>query len=248
MKVTKIAFLALLTVSIGSVAMAQSIPMSIGEWAPFTGEKLVGSGMAAEIVTAAGKAGSLAPKYSFVPWKRAEADVQGGTSFATFPYQKTAEREGAYLFSDTLFTSGFTIASVTGNAKTKGFAYGKPADLKGYSVGITAGTDAVKNQLAAAGVTVEESQTPEQLVKKLAAGRIDFAIDDRVVLFLACKAETGTAFTFLEKPFGTDSEFRLMVSKKYPDAAGILAKFNAGLAAIKKDGSLAAILAKYGLK
>jgi len=228
---------------------AQTVKFSVGEWAPFTGEKIDKNGMAVEIVQAAAAAGGLKATFDWGPWKRAEASVVEGTAFGTFPYTDIAERKGKFLFSDTLFSSSFAVLTFTGNPKSKAFAYTGLEAFKGLKVGVTAGTDAVKLPLEKAGALVEETPSLDLSIKKLELGRIDLIVDDRAVTFDALqKLFPGDArFVFLDKAFGDKTAFKVMASMKFPDAPALVKKFNEGLAKIQADGTYQKILARYGL-
>ena len=54
-------------------------------------------------------------------------------------------------------------------------------------------------------------------------------------------------FEFVPGDFREKSEYRLIVSKKYPGAADLLKRFDQGMQAIVADGTFKAIAAKYGL-
>jgi len=227
------------------------VKFSIGEWEPYTGEKIDNNGMAAEIVTAACKAVGLQAEFDFSPWKRAENSVLTGTSFGTFPYKEIQERTADYLFSNTLFSSSFGILTHKKNAKTSNFKFTGAEDFKPFTVGIVAGTDAIKNPLVKIGAKVEEVPTGNQNLKKLEVGRIDFYIDDKAVIFQSLKknynAEQMSEFPFLESNFGDVNDFKVMISKKYPESQALLEKFNEGLKTIIDSGEHKTILAKYGL-
>lgn len=227
------------------------VPFAIGEWEPYTGEKIENSGMAGEIVTAACKAVGLQAVYEFVPWKRAENNVLNGSQFGTFPYKEMPERTANYLFSNTLFSSSFGILRHKKNSKTSTLKYEKADDFQGHSVGIITGTDAIKFPLEKAGAKVEEIPTGEQNLKKLEAGRIDFYIDDKAVIFQALKknynAEQMNEFEFLQSDFGEKNDFKIMISKQYKDSKELLVQINDGLEKIKESGEKKSILAKYGL-
>ena len=227
------------------------VKFSIGEWEPYTGEKIENFGMTTEIVTAACKAVGLQAEYDFSPWKRAENNVLKGSHFGTFPYKEIQERTANYLFSNTLFSSSFGILKYKKNTKTSSFTFASVEDFKTYNVGIVAGTAAIKNPLNKAGVTVEDVPTGDQNLKKLEAGRIDFYIDDKAVIFQALKrnysAEQIAQFEFLKSDFGEKNDFKIMISKKYPESQAILEKINDGLAKITESGELQTILTKYGL-
>ena len=111
---------------------ADTAKFAIGEWEPYTGQKLEGNGMATEIVVAACAAAGIKPEFEFSPWKRAEASVEEGSCFATFPYQASKEREGKFEFSDLLCKSANGILFHKGNPRTATFVFNKPEDIKGF--------------------------------------------------------------------------------------------------------------------
>lgn len=232
---------------------ADPVRFAIGEWAPYTSQGQAFHGLAAEIVTAASQAAGLQPDYQFFPWKRAEARVLDGTFFATFPYQETPERAGAFLFSEVICRSSNALLLHRGNPRMDAFRYAKAEDLSGVRVGTLAGSDAVSQPLQKAGALIEEVQAVEQNLRKLEVDRIDCIIDDRPVLYTALVAYCGhdsqrlDRFYFAERSFGSATDYRLMVSMRYPDARNLLARFNAGLRKIKTSGDYQKILRKYGL-
>lgn len=233
------------------LAEETKIKFSIGEWEPYTGEKIENFGMATEIVTAAIKTVGLQGEYSFFPWKRAEYNVLRGTSFGTFPYKEIQARSTDYMFSNKLFSSSFGILTHKKNVKPSDLNLENVADLKGYRVGIVTGTDAIRIPLSEIGVAVEEAPTGVQNLKKLEVGRIDFYIDDKAVIFQAMKKNynVGTIadFHFLKNDFGEKNDFKIMISKKHPESQALLDKINDGLTRIAESGELKSILAKYGL-
>jgi polar amino acid transport system substrate-binding protein len=229
-----------------------NVQFAIGEWEPYTGEKIAGNGMAAELVTAACQAVGLHAEYQFFPWKRAEHNVLIGVNFGTFPYKEIQERSIDFVFSEPLFISTFGMLTLKKNTKTAGFKYSKAEDFAHLSVGIVSGTDAIKNPLEKAGVKVEGVPKADQNLKKLAAGRIDVYIDDKAVIIQALKqmydAGQIAEFVFLEQDFGDKNEFKVMVSNKSHDSIKLTGKLNEGLQKIKESGEHAKILAKYGLE
>lgn len=231
-------------------AAADTLPFVIGEWAPYTGAKIENNGMATEIVSAACLAVGLVAEYTFEPWVRAENSVLEGTKFGTFPYKKLPNRQDNYIFSDILFSSHFAIITYKGNVKTSNFKYLSDDNFKCFTIGVVAGTDAIRIPLEKAGAKIEAVPTAEQNLRKLRAGRIDFYVDDSVVIRHTLERLFATDvanFIFLDKNYGSQNNFRIMASTKYPDSSTIIEKINAGLAEIKENGELAKILTRYGL-
>lgn len=227
------------------------VRFAIGEWAPFTSVALSERGMAAEIVSAACSAVGLKAKYVFYPWKRAESEVSDGAYFGTFPYQQIREREGLFLFSEPLFSSSFVVVLNRRNAKTNGFKFSGAEAFKDYSVGIVAGTDAIRIPLERAGARVEVVQNADQNLRKLLAGRIDFYIDDKAVVAAGLRKgftqDKSAELLFLDQDFGEKNDFRIMVSLKYPNSKDLLDKVNEGLRRIRQSGEWNRISGNYGL-
>jgi polar amino acid transport system substrate-binding protein len=246
-----VAGILLLALGLSALAQGAAVAFSLGEWPPYVGESLPGKGMAAELVGAACAASGLRAEYAFYPWRRAEDNVRLGASFGTFPYKELPERTANYVFSATLFSSSFALASLAASARTAAFRYSSIADLKGLRVGITAGTDALLIPLRQAGIEVEEAQDPELSIRKLELGRIDVYIDDKAVMHQALLSTVGRPrlgeFRIEERAFGERSDFKVMVSRRYPGATEILARLNEGLGLIRKSGEYARILARYGM-
>ena len=232
---------------------ADNVKFTTGEWEPYTGQKMEGYGMVTEIVTAACNAEGITADYEFLPWRRAENYVENGSSFATFPYQKTKERVGKFYFSEILCSSSMGILAHQGNAKTADFEYSKPEDLKRFHIGIVAGTDAVKIPLQKMGCEPVEVQNVDRYLQYLESDRLDLVIDDRAVIYQALKKyyssepDKMNQFRLIKVGFGVGAEYRLMVSTKYPNTKELLEKFNTGLNKIKASGQYKKILKKYGM-
>lgn len=246
MRLSKLTVLGALLACMAGPLHAEEVLLEIGVWPPFTDERAPGGGAAAEIVSAALRRAGLEPRYAFVPWKRAEANVGIGTAFGTFPYLKIPEREETFLFSAPLFTSSFALAYAGRNPPPPDFEFRSLEDLRGYTVGTTAGSNAVKYPLAAAGIRVVEAQTQEQLAALLESGRIDFVVEERLVIREMARAFGEANFTVMDIPFWAGNEYRLMVSKRYPGALDKLERINNALAEIAEDGTLGEILSRFG--
>lgn len=237
--------------AVSAGASDDELPFAVGEWAPYVGKALPGFGYAAEVVAAACRAAGLRARLEFYPWNRAEQRAAEGRAFASFPYVALPERESSFLFSAPLFRSSIGILRRADDPKTASFVFrGDAAAFSGFVAGTTAGTKAVTETLRAAGAAAEETETLDQSLLKLERGRIDFLVDERGAIADALRRlfpgkEGG--FRFHERDFSADREYRLLVSRRYPDARALLDRFNAGLAAIAADGTALRIRARHGL-
>lgn len=210
-----------------------TVAFAIGEWSPHTGPNLPEYGFVTAIVRKACLEAGLTPTFNFFPWPRAEYFVQKGEFFATFPYLRIPEREDFFYFSDPLFISKLVIVRNKYAKRTAGFTYsGKIEELKPYRTGTTAGTKAVVVPLRSRGVLVEESASLDLALKKLVKGRLDFVIDEYKVIMDASEnlfQDQENPIEIIAEPFAENLEYRLMVSKAYPNAQVLLNRFNEGL-------------------
>ncbi len=216
-----------------NISAEEVLSFAIGEWAPFTGKELPSFGLISSVVQEACAKAGITPRFDFFPWPRAEYLVKTGRYFATFPYLHIPEREQSFYFSEPLFRSQLIIITMKDNKQTEHFEYGgEPESLKPFRIGTTAGSYAVIYPLKRAGVVIEESNTIDLAIQKLYSGRLDFIIDeyrvakDAIQRLYAAKEDR---FVFLNRPFADQLEYRLLVSKNYPDALEILERLNKAL-------------------
>lgn len=230
-------------------ASGQSVPIATGEWAPFTGEKLPSQGIATEIVVAICRAAKIDPVFSFLPWKRAEFQLDVGESFAAFPYITNEQRLAKYDFSEPLF---FTTTKFFYYSKAHAFEalkVDKLAEMAKYSVVVLEGTWTI-SALKAAGIRVAEAPSMASAVQMLRWGRVDFLVMEQTVSFEAIKKafpDDIDDFKVLENNFFGSAGSRLMVSRTYPQSKALLEKFNEGLRIIKSNGVLDRIAKKNRL-
>lgn len=227
---------------------APVVDFYIGEWEPFTGKYMKNGGLITAIVSEACRNSGINSKFKFYPWKRAEFSVERGESFATFPYQETNERKEMYLFSETIYTSSMAILYLKKRTSSIDLKHIRKEDFRNIRAGIIYGTDAVKHELEKLGAVVEEVQDVSQNFKKLEENRIDIIIDDVLVIKYSIAKLYGSdtlKFEFSDKSFGNKANYKLMVSKKYPNSVQLLTKFNAGIRTIISNGTYNRIIRDY---
>lgn len=245
----KILIVAALLLCYPASSSAEDTPVifATGEWPPFTSKTLPNYGSATALVSAISRVAGIEPIYKFYPWKRAELKVLKGEVFAAFPYAISSEREASFDFSEILFYGqNVLIYHVDNEHVPRGFRYESPTDLLGYRVGGISGSF-LRTALDQAGIEFEATTSLDQSIHKLVAGRVDFCIDDQVVLADAIQRlypDEVEDFRFLPKPFGERKPTSLLVSRTYPGAGQILERFNAALDVLKKSGEYDQIMEK----
>jgi polar amino acid transport system substrate-binding protein len=251
MKVKELLFVVL--VLFGSMlfsqrGIAQTVELATGDWAPYTSKSMDGLGAFTEIISAAFERMGDKPNYSFLPWKRAEDNLEKGEVFAIFPYFITDERKPKYNFSDrVMYSTGrffYLNKKITQKIEFENFS-----DLAKYKIGGTRGYWYESN-FKEAGLSVDYATTDEQSIQKLQAGRVDLVPSGELVGWEIIKRlfpNDAGSFSTVEKPTN-QGDLHLMVSKSYPNSDAILSKFNAALNEIREQGVIKSILEKHGVK
>lgn len=222
-----------------------------GEFAPFTSEALDGGGMITEIVTAAFDEMGRLYRVEYYPWERAEAMVESGEAWGTFPYVPTDERRERFMVSENLANSE-TYLYYYGDAM-RDVTYEELADLREYRMGVSLGYWYIP-LFEEAGLNIDPANDDLANLRKLAAGRIDLLPMLNITgqwLIQTEFAANADQFGFLSKPVATEDpssiQNTVIASRQYAGGDEILSDFNAALATIIENGVYGEIVAKYGL-
>ncbi len=226
-----ITFLVLIIVS--QFAAAEKITLTNGEWAPYMSEKLKHYGYISRVVKEAFAEEGVEVQYVFLPWKRAYEEAKIGKYQGSIIWGINDERAADFLFSDTVAELGTGIF----HKKGKAIEWNKPEDLGKYKIGGVVGYAYGIEELEKQGV-VKLDRIPDDKAnyKKLSAGRIDIVLEDTEVGY-----ETITNIGLKDeiiahpKPLMT-RQYSVIISKKAPNGAALVEKFNKGLKKLVADG------------
>ncbi|AZZ92469.1 transporter substrate-binding domain-containing protein [Hahella sp. KA22] len=219
-------------------ASAETIKISNGEWAPFTSQSYKHFGLASHIVSEAFKAAGVDVEYVFYPWARALIDAKEGKELAaTIVWTYSDERAQDFLYTDPVFA----LQSVFFHKKGKVVDWQNLSELKDYKFGaaISYSYGDEFNKLEEEGVfNVARIANDSNNLKKLVSGRIDLYPAEMLVGLEMIKNELSPSeaeqITY-SKPY-RESDYFVLVSKKYPGSSELVKKFNEGLAKIKESG------------
>lgn len=222
------------------------IVFSTSNYEPYVvNTKGVASGVIPDIIEEALKGSVFAPDIIFEPWLRGEHALKAGKVFACFPYLKTAERQGEFVFSDPLiyfFPKFFYLKSRFPN----GFEWRKLSDFKGYTLGGVRGYWYEK-QFKQAGLTIHYVTSDKQNIQMLKLKRVDFTLIDELVgweLVGQSFPKELASYEVASKP-ESSAAFHLMISPNYPNSKAITRTFNLGLRRIVENGTYQKILERY---
>ena len=169
----------LLTILSASV-MAESVNLASLDWPPYTGAKLAGQGISAQVVTAVFAKAGIDSKFKFLPWQRAVDTARSDASFVGY-FPEYADPSSPCLFSEPIGHGPLGFAEQSG----KPIGWSTLGDLKSNKIGVVAGyvNTAEFDRMVAAGELKADIATSDELnLLKLANGRFDLAVVDQNVM------------------------------------------------------------------
>ncbi|MBT9501166.1 MAG: transporter substrate-binding domain-containing protein [Burkholderiaceae bacterium] len=186
------------------------------------------------------------------PWKRGLADLESGASLGLFPPGLKRERTYIAPYSVVLYRE--TVVLFCNPEFMSKSRRQFPDDFTGVTVGVNAGfllsarlIDAAK----AGKIVLSEAKGNEPNLKKLAAKRIDcYASDRGAALYTAKKLGAdpdfkGTKLVEAVELSGEDTFIGYSIKHNPPYKADFIAKMNAALETIKRNGTAAKIENSY---
>lgn len=229
----------LFSLLLGSLAAAEEIYLTNGEWPPYTGEKLPHYGVASRIVTEAFAIEGVKVHWEFYPWARAMRLAKSGQRPGTAAWLNSPEREQAFFISDPLIMSGYVLF----HRKDDPFNWQTIDDLRDLRIGAVIGYDyGVPFEQAERDkrLQVKRVNTDEQAFRLLLAGRIDILPVDRLVglaLLQHFDRADRERLTYHRLPLRKDN-LHLLLSRQIEGNEELMERFNRGLAELERSGKL----------
>ena len=227
-------------------AAGKRVMLAATEYSPYYGQQLPNQGVITEIIREAFKQNGYEAQIKFLPWKRALEMNRRGEVDALYTAWYREERNQWFAFSDPL-----PIANEIGFFKRidRTISYRTIEDLRPFKIGIVRGYSNPP-EFDRAGL-VTEAVTEDRLnIKKLAVGRIDFVLIDKIIGLHIINIEVPESARILEwlhPPLKIEEQY-LIFSKKAQDYEKKRMDFNRGLRQIIAEGTVKAIIAKHGFK
>lgn len=250
MKFKLLALAAAAAVALGAAAV-NAKPVKVGvaaePYPPFTSPDAQGhwSGWEVDLMNAICKDQKLDCVITPVAWDGIiPALTSGQIDMIMSSMSITAKREKVVAFSNKYYVTPAAMAV----AKDAKFGM-KPADLKGKVIGVQVATtnEAYAKKFFGKVATIKQYQTQDQVNQDLAAGRIDADIADQFTLADFVNSKDGKAcckmlgaLPYDAETLGTGIGAAFRKSDKE-----LLAKFNKGLADVRKSGEYDKITKKY---
>ena len=228
-------------------ASAESLTLATLNWPPFYAEDLPENGFFAALSREAFKRAGYDMELKFMTWNRALELSKKGKYDGILGAYYNADRETHFIFTAPVSQNQESFIRKTGSDA----AYTGMEALKAYKIGGLMGAAPLK-ELKANGITAEGTADELGSMKKLNAGRIDLLVMGKQNLYWALNNDSGFKpfkgkVEVIEPPFKSYDLF-CPITRKRDDAAQIVEKFNAALAAMKADGTYKTIMDRFGQK
>jgi|GEM_PF-1251127 len=229
--------------SFSQVEAAKTAPRTLNivttEWPPFeysSGEKVLGTDVA--IAEEAFKRIAVPIKINVLPWARSVKNTQTGVADAIFTLRKTPDRESFLAFPEEPLS---VSENVFFRKKDSKYKIQTENDLKDRLVGAVIGYDYGRDFATSAAFRRDLNRSDEKAFDKLAAGRLDFFICDRVVgNFVLSKSPYLGKVVHDRMVYSKFDMFLAFAKKK--DLVVTMKDFSRALQSMKKDGSYEKII------
>jgi polar amino acid transport system substrate-binding protein len=222
-------------------ALAAELLISTGEYAPWSGEQLAQQGFVSRVVREAFAREGIQVRFHFMPWARALESLRNGDVGASSFWYDDPVKAQEFLYSEPISEHRELLFHRKDLAMPR---WQRLRELSTLRFGATRGYTytAEFRQLAKLGVlSVEEANDDKTNLLKLLAGRIElFPLDE----FTGWQLLSSDAFprgahdlvTTEARPFSIQYGHLLM--QRSPRNEQLMARFNAGLAKLRADGTL----------
>lgn len=210
-------------------------------YAPFESQNEKGEivGFSIDLLSAVAAKGGFEIKFENTPWEGIfNALQQGDRDLLISSITITDERKQTMDFSDPYFDA-YQLIAVKATSKVTKFD-----DLKKLKVGVQTGTtgdEAVTKLQGKNSPNVKRFESTPLALKELEAGGVDAVVADNGVVVNYVTNNAGAAFKTVSDSSFAPEQYGIAVKK---GNAELLAKVNAGLAAIKADGTYDQVYAK----
>lgn len=238
---------ALMTAFLGQATAAES-PVHLvtgNDYTPFSDQSLPDGGLITDIVVTALRRQGVQVDLQWMPWKQGYARTASAAIDATFPYQRTVERGAEMLYSAPLYE---VTQRVFWNHRT-GRPANDPADLTGQTLCVPLGYTPPReflDMIQAGAIGRDQPPDMTECFRRLKAGTVDY-VATHLFQGNALMAAVGMPLrdAGISRFALHESTLHLIVSRSHPHGPALIATFDAGLAALRADGTYDDLVRKH---
>ncbi|MCW8928930.1 MAG: transporter substrate-binding domain-containing protein [Gammaproteobacteria bacterium] len=225
------------------LVQAEKVSLVTSIWPPYVDKALPDDGLAMKIVKTAFKRVGYTPEVRIEAWEKALAGSKLGVYDVAGAIWKSDSRKQKLLFSDSYLTNNIVLVA-NSNSQVE---FNSLNDLQGLLVGVLKGYEYDPKFMKDPKILKFKANRLTQNLISVQQGKLDLAVADRRLALYELKHFMGnnrSDFRFLPKAL---SSRKLYIAAPIENAESkkLIAKFNQGLAAIKKDGTYQKILDTY---
>lgn len=216
-------------------------------WEPYTGEHILNQGLATEIVLTALERAGYFSRVDFMPWSRVQALAYNRVIDGIVAVWPTAQRQKKLVFSHSYLKNRLYLYHIETNLCKEG----NFETIPNIKIGVGRDYDYSENFQQKYGQYLSIGDRVQQNLLKLRYGRIDYLLEDELVMKSALKyfGSDYSNMKILRCPTSPLMELDLSFALRsdFPNAATIIQKFNAEIRKMRKDGTMTAILNRHQL-
>lgn len=226
-----------------TTAEAEVLQVTGSLWSPYVDGDLPNGGLAADLVRTALTRAGYEVNANVEPWSRAYEGAAVGVYDVVPAIWQTEERGEDLIFSNPYLLNDIIFMSRQGVL----VEYGTLSDLSGYRIGVV--RDYAYDEAFDSDPSLQRVVNGHliQNLLLLRQDRLDMVVGDKWALLHEISQympEDIGYFRALDRPLARRA-LRLGVSRMNPDAAEIVAKFDAAIAAMREDGTYDEIVRRH---
>ena len=224
----------MLLLSVSGFCQNSKITLVSDVWPPFTNVTAEKS-FANELVQEALNRQGVYSEIVIETFDEVLKDLEGKESYGSAALWKTSEREDFLLFSEPFLQNQLMLVSKKG-MKVNGLTH---EQLSGRRIGVVIGYAYNDSLTSDTSITLEYSETDQVNMEKLFSGKVDYVLVDNLVVNYMLNYELQNIKDLIvisSKPYDT-KEMYFGISKNTPNAAQIIAGFNAEIKNLIADGT-----------
>lgn len=218
----------------------ETITLSTGEWAPWTGKDLKQDGFICHVAKKAFDNAGYEVEFKYYPWKRTYAMVKEGKVDASAFWYESEEKEEHCYYSDPLSREKIVFFYLKKNPMQE---WENLKDLKKYKIGVSRGntyTDRFREMGEEGILNFDKSNKDLTLFQKLLRGRVDIVPATKMMAYKLLKEnfskEEVDSIAHNEKPL-TEVTGHLLFPKSRDGSKKLMKTFNEELQKLKDQGT-----------
>jgi polar amino acid transport system substrate-binding protein len=226
-------------------ASAETVEAATVDWAPYYGSTLEKDGVIAALARAAFQERGYDLTVDFIPWKRAVAMTERGRYDAVLGAYYTEDRSKRFHYSEPFYDIELGLMTRNDVGVER---YGTLKDLTDYTIGVSDGYSYGESFDNADFLRKQSAANQTLNVRKLFGERVDIIAMARGIFRYEVSQLRDADLediTFIEPPLAT-GRLHMMFSHKLDNGEELRDEFNAGLKAIRENGTYDKIIADFG--